>query len=183
MDVESYMAMGGVAARNALSRETDVEVLSALCLRETRQIVRSKAERRLRSLGGAQAAVEEAAPEATPAALPLFGRAAGTVIYNEPEEAPEPEVEPEPVVEPAEPEAAGDFLSLPDGPAVTRTSVATSRLDDLLRAGVKMWACKVCGVERPIEDCGKRNVGGVIYMQPRCGKCRNKTGLTQRRGA
>lgn len=180
MDVESYMAMGGVAARNALSRETDVEVLSALCLRETRQIVRSKAERRLRSLGGAQAAVEEAAPEATPAALPLFGRAAGTVIYNEPEPVVEPTPEPEST---PEPEAAGDFLSLPDGPAVTRTSVATSRLDDLLRAGVKMWACKVCGVERPIEDCGKRNVGGVIYMQPRCGKCRNKTGLTQRRGA
>lgn len=84
-----------------------------------------------------------------------------------PPEAPAPEPEPAPEA----PEAPVPEALVP--PAAEQVERTTTRYDVLVARGVERWACRMCGVERPLKEHGVRRAAGHLYMQPRCSRCRN----------
>lgn len=63
MDIEGYLALAGVKARNTLTKEVDIDVIRGVAQRDPRRIVTETAVRRLRVLGAAPAKPAEAVPE------------------------------------------------------------------------------------------------------------------------
>jgi hypothetical protein len=105
--VAAYLGMGGVAARNALTSETRLPVLRMLVASESRGIVKTKAEARIR-------AIEKESPPPSPedpgAATPVRRKVAGEKVRTDRRKnllpAETPKAEPAPMPEESHPTPA-----------------------------------------------------------------------------